>query len=238
EPERSGSDHRVPGVVVTADRSAPMVSPSLYGAASVRSRWVNACSLTEPPRDQVAYLRAAESMPPRISSEVRGREPQADERVDRLFDERNRSVRVLLSRGKPCGHAARTDAPGEDAPMQDRGVRKGRPIAGDIGRAASTPGVPGDEDVRVIDDEVRVRAHPLDATHGVNEIRRHVSRLIAYLPGEESRRAATRVGGDYREVSGLSKLIEDGDEILPRLPGPVQNDHERRGLRARAGRKI
>ena len=144
-------------------------------------------------------------MTPRVGSEVHGCESQGAERVHRLFDQRHRSVRVLISRGKPCGHPARTDAPGEDAPVQYGGVRERRPIAGNIGRTASAPGVPRDEDVRVIDDETSVRTHPVDATHGVDEIRRHVSGLVTHLPGEQARRAAARVWSDYREVPGLGE---------------------------------
>src|SRR5439155_5639581 len=114
-------------------------------------------------------------------------------------------VRVLISRRNPCGHPAWADAPGEDAPVQYSGVRERRPIAGNIGRTASAPGVPRDEDMRVIDDEPCVRAHPVDATHGMGEIRRHVSGLITHLPGEQARRAAARVWSDYREASGLGE---------------------------------
>jgi len=191
---------------------------------------VCACSLTEPPRDQVTYFRRAEPMAPRIRSEAHGCEPQTHERVDGLFDKRDRSVWVCLSRGKPRGHPARTDAPGEDASMQYRCMREGGPITRDIGRAASAPRVPGDEDVRVIDNETRVRAHPLDASQGVSEIRRHLSWVIAHLPSEQTRRAAARVRSDYREASSLGERLKGEDEILTRLASPVQDDQERRGL--------
>src|SRR2546423_14603887 len=102
-------------------------------------------------------------MTSRVRAEVHGCESQADERVHGLLDERNRSVRVLISRRKPCGHPAWTDASREDAPVQYSGVRERRPIARNVGRTASAPGVPRDEDVRVINDETRVRAHPVEA---------------------------------------------------------------------------
>ncbi len=168
-------------------------------------------------------------MTPRVRSEVYRCESQADERVHGLFDERNRSVRVLISRGKPCGHPAWADAAGEHAPVQYSGVRERRPIAGNIGRTASAPGVPRDEDVRVIDDETCVRTHPVDAAHGVDEIRRHVSGLITHLPSEQARHAAARVWSDYREASGSGDIIECEDEMLTqatqRRSGIVQQQY-------------
>src|SRR5438128_739564 len=187
-------------------------------------------SLTQPPADQIAQFRVAELMASRIGPEGHAPEPQGREASGGFFDERDRAIRVLLTGGKPGGHAPRADSSWKDATVQHRHVRERGPVAPDVRSAAAATRIPGDQHARGVDDETQMHPHPLDAVERVREIRSHVSRVIANLPGERAGRAAARIRSHDGKAAGLDEGAKGGKDAIARSPGAVQDYQKGNGL--------
>src|SRR5207247_8615418 len=101
-------------------------------------------SLTQPPADQIAQFRVAELMASRIGPEGHAPEPQGREGSGGFFDERDRAIRVLLTGGKPGGHAPHAESSWTDATVQHRHTRARGPVATAVRSAAAASRIPGD----------------------------------------------------------------------------------------------
>src|SRR6185312_14798846 len=105
-----------------------------------------------------------------------------------------------------------------------------------VGCATATAREPGNEDVRLVDGNVRMCSHPCDAVQRMCEVGRDVALFVADFPREASVGELARIRGDDGEVAGLGTVTECVDHTLTGASGAVQNHQQ--GGRPRSGRDI